>query len=129
MVWVKQNKKKQTKKEKRTHFNRRTRLFDPGDVETASDEGVGVGHLLDDLAGGLAGAVARLCVHEDEQRVRLLGAAAYDVLQGGDVLEGVERHHPVVVVPCQQEHRGVLDPIAFWDADVMEWGVSNKRKR
>lgn len=104
-------------------------LFDPGDVETASDEGVGVGHLLDDLAGGLAGAVARLCVHEDEQRVRLLGAAAYDVLQGGDVLEGVERHHPVIVVSCQQEHRGVLDPIAFWDADVMERGVSNKQER
>lgn len=37
--------------------------FDPGDVETASDEGVGVGHLLDHLAGGLSGAVARLCVH------------------------------------------------------------------
>ena len=125
-------KKKQNKKQnnqKRTNFNQRTRLFDPGDVETASDEGVGVGHLLDDLAGGLAGAMARLCVHEDEQRVRLLGAAAYGVLQGGDVLEGVERHHPVVVVPRQQEHRRVLDPVAFWDADVVERGVPNKRER
>lgn len=70
--------------------------------------------------------MARLCVHEDEQRVRLLGAAADDVLQGGDVFEGVERHHPVVVVPRQQEHGGVLDPVAFWDADVMERGVSGK---
>lgn len=104
----------------------RHKLFDPGDVEAAGDEGVGVRHLLDDLAGGLAGAVARLSVHEDEQRVRLLGVAAHDVLQGGDVLERVEGHHAVVVVPRQQEHRRVLDPVAFWDADVVERRVSGK---
>lgn len=73
--------------------------------------------------------MARLCVHEDEQGVRLLGAAADDVLQGGDVLEGVERHHPVIVVPCQQEHRRVLDPVALWDADVVERGVSGKEEQ
>lgn len=98
-------------------------LFDPGDVETAGDEGVGVGHFLDDLAGGLAGAVTRLRVHKDEQRVCLLGAAAHDVLQRGDVFEGVEGHHPVVVVPGQQEHGGILDPVTLWDADVVERGV------
>ena len=70
--------------------------------------------------------MARLGVHEDEERVRLLGAAADDVLQRGDVLERVERHHPVVVVPRQQEHGRVLDPVAFWDADVMERGVSGE---
>ena len=99
-------------------------LFDPGDLETASDEGVGVRHLLDDLAGGFAGAVSRLCVHEDEEGVGLLGAAAHDVLQGGDVLQRVEGHHAVVVVTGEQEHCRVLDPVAFWDADVMERGVS-----
>ncbi len=125
-IWYEQYSKK-TKT--RTHFNVRSRLFDPGDVETAGDEGVGVGHLLDDLAGGLAGAVARLRVHEDEQRVCLLGAAAYNVLQGGDVLEGVQRHHPVVMVPRQQEHCGVLDPVALWDVDVMERGVSGKEEQ
>lgn len=112
----------------RTRFSGRSRLFDPGDVETASDEGVGVGHLLDDLAGGLASAMTWLCVHKDEQRVCLLGAAAHDVLQGGDILEGVERYHPVIVVPCQQEHRRVLNPVTFWDADVMEWGVPGKEE-
>lgn len=49
------------------------------------------------------------------------------MLQGGDVLEGVQRHHAVIVVPGQQEHCRVLDPVAFWDADVMERGVSAKR--
>lgn len=72
--------------------------------------------------------MTRLCVHKDEQRVCLLGAAAHDVLQGGDILEGVERHHPVIVVPCQQEHRGVLNPVTFWDADVMERGVPGKEE-
>lgn len=99
-------------------------LFDPGDVETACDEGVGVGHLLDDLAGGLAGAVARLGVHQDEERVALLGAAAHDVLQRGDVLERVQRHHAVVVVARQQQHRRVLHAVALWDADVVERRVS-----
>lgn len=127
MIWVQEENKKQ--KNKRTHFHGRSKSFDPGDVETASDEGVGVGHLLDDLAGGLASAVTWLCVHKDEQRVCLLGAAAYDVLQGGDVLEGVERHHPVIVVPRQQEHRGVLHPVAFWDTDVMERGVPGKEEQ
>lgn len=100
------------------------RLFDPGDVEATGDEGVGVRHLLDDLAGGLAGAVARLGVHMDEQWVPLLEAAAHDVLQGGDVFEGVQGHHPVVVIARQQEHRRVLDLVAVWDTDVMEGGVS-----
>lgn len=68
--------------------------------------------------------MARLGVHEDEERIGLLGAAAHDVLQRGDVLERVEGHHPVVVVPRQQEHRGVLDAVAFWDADVVKRGVS-----
>lgn len=103
-------------------------LFDPGDVETAGDEGVRVRHLLDHLAGGFAGTVAGLCVHEDEQRVRLLGAAAHDVLQGGDVFERVERHHPVVVVTGQQEDGRVLDPVALWDSDVMERRVSGRKQ-
>lgn len=98
-------------------------LFHPGDVETAGDEGVGVRHLLDDLAGGLAGAVARLGVHQDEERVGLLGAAAHDVLQGGDVLERVQGHHAVVVVARQQEHGGILDAVVLRDADVVERGV------
>lgn len=77
-------------------------LFDPGQVETAGDKGVGISHLLDDFAGGLAGSVARLRVHKDEQRVCLLGAATYHMLQGSDVFERVEGHYPVVVVSCQQ---------------------------
>lgn len=92
------------------------------------DEGVGVCHLLDDFAGGLAGSVARLCVHQDEEGVCLLGVAAYDVLQGGDVLQRVERHHPVVVIPRQQQHRGVLHPVALWDADVVQRGVPERRE-
>lgn len=100
-----------------------TSLFHPGDVETAGDEGVGVGHLLDDLAGGLAGAVARLGVHQDEERVGLLGAAAHNVLQGGDVLERVQGHNAVVVVASQQQHGGILDAVVVWDADVVERGV------
>lgn len=65
-----------------------------------------------------------LRVHEDEQRICLLRTAADCVLQGGDVFERVERHHPVVVIPRQQEHRWVLDPVALRDADVMKRGVS-----
>lgn len=103
-------------------------LFDPGDVQTVGDEGVSVSHLLDDLAGGLASTVSRLCVHENKQRVCLLGAPSDDGLQGGDVLEGVEGNHAVVMVPRQQEHRGVLDPITLWDTDVVEWRVPGERE-
>lgn len=67
--------------------------------------------------------MARLGVHEDEERVGLLGAGAHDVLQGGDVLERVQGHHAVVVVARQQEHGGILDPVALRDADVVERGV------
>lgn len=104
-------------------------LFDPGYFETVGDECVRVGHLLDDLTGGLAGTVPRLCVHKYKQRVCLLGAPSNDVLQGGDVLEGVERHHAVIVVPSQQEHRGVLDPVTFWDTDVVERGIPGKKEK
>lgn len=101
-------------------------LYDPGQVETAGDEGVGIGHFLDDFAGGLPGSVARLCVYEDEQRICLLGAAAHNVLKGGDVFERVEGHHSVIVVSCQQQHRWVLDPVALWDVDVVQRRVSRK---
>lgn len=111
---------------KQTTLNKQFRLFDPGEVEAVGDEGVGVRHLLDDFAGGFAGPVAWLCVHEDEEGVCLLGVAAYNVLEGGDVLQGVERHYPVVVVPRQQQHRGVLHPVALWDADVVQRGVSGR---
>lgn len=67
--------------------------------------------------------MARLCVHEDEERVGLLGAGPHDVLQGGDVLERVQGHHAVVVVARQQEHGGILDAVALRDADVVERGV------
>lgn len=66
-----------------------TTSFDPGDVEAAGDECICVGHLLDDLAGGLSGAVARLCVHVDEQWIALTRPAAHHVLQRGNVLQGV----------------------------------------
>ena len=98
--------------------------LDPGDFKAASYEGVGVGHLLDDLAGGLAGAVARLGVHVDEQGVGLLGPAAHHVLQGGNVLERMERDHAVVVGAWEQEDRGVLDALRLWDGDVVVGGVS-----
>lgn len=64
--------------------------------------------------------MARLGVHQDEERVGLLGAAAHDVLQGGDVLERVQGHHAVVVVARQQEHGRILDAVVLWDADVVE---------
>lgn len=104
-------------------------LFDPGYFETVSDECVSVGHLLDDLTGGLSGTVPRLCVHKYKQRVHLVGAPSDNVLQGGDVLEGVERYHAVIVVPSQQEHRGVLDPVTFWDTDVVEWGIPGEKEQ
>lgn len=46
------------KDQNKTHVNDLCSLFDPADVQTASDEGVRVSHLLDDLAGGLASTVA-----------------------------------------------------------------------
>lgn len=67
--------------------------------------------------------MARLGVHQDEERVGLLGAAAHDVLQGGDVLERVQGHHAVVVVARQQEYGGILDAVVLWDVDVVERGV------
>lgn len=72
--------------------------------------------------------MARFCIHEDEQRVRLLGTAAHNVLQGSDVFEGVKGHHPIIVVTRQQQDGGVLDPVAFGDADVMERGIPGREK-
>lgn len=73
--------------------------------------------------------MTRLRVHEDEQGICLLGVAAHNVLQGGDVFKGVERHHPVIVISCEQQNGRVLDPAAFWDTDVMQWRVSGKERQ
>lgn len=127
-MWTVAVKSSRTWTIKTTIVRKTGQLFDPGQIETASDKGVGVGHLLNHLAGGFAGAVARLCVHEDEEGVWLFGGTAHGVLQGCDVLERVEGHHPVIVVPGQQEDSGILDPIPMWDTDVVERRVSGTKK-
>jgi len=69
------------------------------------DERVNVGHLLDDLGCGLSAAVSRLGFNTDHEGV---GIGGEDVLKGGDELVRMQRHHPIVVVSCRQQHRRIL---------------------
>lgn len=76
----------------------------PAEPERLGDEGKDVCVLQDDLGGGLACAVPTARVHSDHQRLELRGAAAYPVLQRRAVLQGVEGHHAIVVIGCQQQN-------------------------
>lgn len=57
--------------------------------------------LQDGLSSRLARSMTAAGVHPDHERLALPGAAAHTVLQCGTVLQGVEGHHPVVMVTSQ----------------------------
>lgn len=78
-------------------------LLLPAEPQCLGDEAVDVRILQDGLGGGLPGAVPAAGVHPDHQRLALPGAAAHPLLQRRAVLQGVEGHHAVIVVPRQQQ--------------------------
>lgn len=94
-------------------------LIDPVEVEAAGDEGVGIRHLLDHLAGGFSRPVTRLGVHVDKEGVGLAGPATDHMLQGGDVLQRVQGNHAVVMVTGQQQHSRVLHAVTLGGPDVV----------
>lgn len=61
----------------------------------------------DGLGGGFPCTVPTTGVHPDHQRLTLHRAATHAVLQRGAILQGVERHHAVVVICCQKQDGGV----------------------
>lgn len=99
----------------------------PAEPQRLSDEGEDVCVLQDGLGGGFPGAVAAARVHPDHQGLPLAGAAAHAVLQRRAVLEGVERHHAVVVVRCQQQDGRVRGARVRWLRQVVERGVPGER--
>ena len=72
--------------------------------------------------------MARLGVHVDKQGVVLLPAAAHEVLEGGDKLEGVKRDHAVIMVCGEEKHGWVLDAICLWQLHVVQWRVSERQR-
>ena len=60
--------------------------------------------LQDGLGSGFPCTVPTAGVHPDHQRLALLRAAANRKLQGGAVLQGVQRHHTVVMIRRQKQH-------------------------
>lgn len=71
--------------------------------------------------------MAAACVHSDHQRLALLGAAADAALQRGAVLQGVERHHAVVVVSRQKQNGRVGRAGVRWRRQIVEGGVPERR--
>src|SRR6266496_2531800 len=70
-------------------------------VQYVNEERPAIGLLLDDLGGGLAGAMARLGLDADQHGIR----AALRRLQRRGILEGVGRHDAIVVIGGGDERR------------------------
>lgn len=79
--------------------------------------------LQDGLAGGFPCTVPTAGVHPDQQRLPLHGAAAYSVLQRRTVLEGVERHHAVIVICSQKQDGWVGGAGVRWLRHIMQRGI------
>ncbi len=74
--------------------------------------------------------MASIGLHTNEQWVALIGVAtANDLLQSGNVLERVKRHHAVVVVGGEHKDGRVLDTgVSGW-ANVVQGRVAESKKR
>lgn len=57
----------------------------------------------DGLGGGFPCTVPTTGVYPDHQRLTLHRAATHTVLQSGTILQGVERHHTVIVICCHKQ--------------------------
>lgn len=99
----------------------------PAEPERLSDEGKDVCVFQDDLGGGLACAVPTARVHSDHQRLELRGAAADTVLQRRAVLQGVEGHHAIVVIGCQQQNGRVAGAGVRRQRQIMERRIPEER--
>lgn len=85
--------------------------------------------LQDGLGGGFSCTVPTASVHPDHQRLALHGAAAHAVLQGSAILEGVEGHHSVVVICCQEQDGGVGRARVRRGGQIMERRVPGEKVR
>lgn len=81
----------------------------------------------DGLGGGFSCTVPTASVHPDHQRLALHSAAAHAVLQGSTILEGVERHHAVIVVCGQKQDGGVGRARVRWGRQVMERRIPGEK--
>src|SRR6202011_3958213 len=73
-------------------------------LEHFGEEGVAVRHLVDQLRGGFARAVAGLRLDAQQDR----RGAALRVLQRGRELERVRREYAVVVIARRDQRRGIV---------------------
>lgn len=101
----------------------------PVEPQGLSDEGEDVRVLQDGFGRGFPCTVPTTGVHPDHQGLALLGAAADAVLQDGAVLEGVQRHHAIIVICCQEQDGGVGGARVRRLGQVMERRISEEGVR
>ncbi len=58
--------------------------------------------LQDGFSGGFPGSMSTACVHSDQKRLGLPGAAAHATLESGHILQSVQGNHAVIVIGRQQ---------------------------
>ena len=85
--------------------------------------------LQDGLGGGFPRTVPTAGVYPDHQRLTLPRAAAHTVLQGSAVLQGVQRHHAIIVICCQKEDGRVRRARVRWRRQIVERRVPGEKVR
>lgn len=101
----------------------------PAEPQGLSNEGKDVSVLQDGLGSGFPCTVSTTGVYPDHQRLALHRAAAHPVLQGSAVLQGVQRHHTIIVICCQKQDSRVGRARVRWLRQIMERWIPEERVR
>lgn len=101
----------------------------PAEPQGLSNEWKDVSVLQDGLGGGFPCAVPTTGVHPDHQGLTLHGATAHPILQGSTILQGVQRHHTIIVICCQKKNSRVGRTRVGWLRQIMERRVPGQRVR
>ncbi len=104
-------------------------LILPAEPKRLSDEGKDVRVLQDGLCGGFPCTMPTTGVHPDHQRLTLHWTAAYSMLQGSTILQGVERHHTIIVICCQKQDGRVGRARVRWLWQIMERRIPGEKVR
>lgn len=83
--------------------------------------------LQDGLGGGFPCTMPTAGVYPYHQRLTLHGAAAHSVLQSSAILQGVERHHAIIVICCQKQDGRVGRPGVWWLREIMERRIPGEK--
>ena len=79
----------------------------PGAACVLGKEAISIGEFINDLASWFASAVARINFHSNQQGTLTLNFGSM-VLQLSGVLEGMKRHHSIIVIGRESHYGWVL---------------------